>query len=122
MFRCSVGNNKYEKIVAYYDLLKYIGKADNDPIVWKLKQILGHEGPFTPSHPNWKGSKCIVQVEWENRMITFEPLNVIAADDPISCTIYARDNGLHSKEGWKRFKSATFEQQKVFCMINQAIK
>jgi len=44
MFRCSVGNYKYEEIAAYYDLLKYIGKADNDPIVWKLKQILGHEG------------------------------------------------------------------------------
>ena len=117
--RCSVGNDKYEEIVAYNDLLKYISKADDNPVVWKFKQITGHEGPLTPSHPSWKGSKYNVQVEWENGETTFEPLNVIAADDPVSCTIYARDNGLLSKDGWKRFKRTAFEQQKMFNMINK---
>ena len=55
--------------------------------------------------------------EWE---VTFEPLNVIAADDPVSCAIYARDNGFLSKEGWKSFKRAAFEQQKMSHMINKA--
>ena len=37
-----------------------------------------------PSDPDWKGSKYIVQVEWETGEITFEPLSGIAVDDPVT--------------------------------------
>jgi hypothetical protein len=40
-------------------------------------------------------------VEWENGEITAEPLSIIAADDPVSCAIYARDNNLLDVDGWK---------------------
>jgi hypothetical protein len=43
-------------------------------------------------------------IEWENGEITTEPLAIIAADDPVTCTIYAREHGLLDKPGWKRFK------------------
>ena len=43
-------------------------------------------------------------VEWENGETTTEPLHLIAADDPVTCAIYAKDNDLLDKEGWKRFK------------------
>ena len=46
-------------------------------------------------------------VEWENGEITTEPLNLIAADDPVTCAIYAKDNDLLSLPGWKRFKSTS---------------
>ena len=48
------------------------------------------------------------------------PKIAIAADGPISCAIYARENGLLSKEEWKRFKRTAFEQQQMFCVINKA--
>jgi hypothetical protein len=41
---------------------------------------------------------------WENGEITSDPLKVIAADDPVSCAIYAREIDLLDKPGWKRFK------------------
>ena len=43
-------------------------------------------------------------IEWENGEITTEPLAIIAADDPVTCAIYARDNNLLDLAGWKRFK------------------
>ena len=32
----------------------------------------------------------------------YEPLSVLAADDPVTCASYAKEDGL---EGWKRFKN-----------------
>ena len=50
--------------------------------------------------PDWKGSKCNVQVEWETGDVTFEPLSVIAADEPVTCAAYAKHNDLLALEGW----------------------
>ena len=30
----------------------------------------------------------------------YEPLDVIAADDPVTCTIYAKEKGLLDEPGW----------------------
>ena len=59
-------------------------------------------------------------VEWENGEITSKPLSIIAADDPVTCTIYAKDNDLLLTPGWKCFKSIANWQKKLFCMANQA--
>ena len=61
-----------------------------------------------------------VMVEWENGEITSEPLSIIAADDPVTCAIYARDNNLLELPGWKRFKRLAKRQKKLFRMANQA--
>jgi len=45
-----------------------------------------------------------VQVKWENGEVTYNPLDVIAADDPVTCAVYARDNDLLEQPGWKCFK------------------
>jgi hypothetical protein len=44
-------------------------------------------------------------VEWENGEITTEPLSVIAANNPITCAVYAREHDLLDVEGWKRFRN-----------------
>ena len=31
------------------------------------------------------------KIEWETGEVTFEPLSVIAADDPITCAAYAEE-------------------------------
>ena len=106
--------------MAYQKIIDYIeAENDRDP-VWKFKAIVGHQGPLRPSHPDYNGSTYNVQVHWENDEVTFEPLNVIAADNPVSCAIYARDNDLLDKEGWKRFKTIAKRQKKMFRMANQA--
>ena len=50
--------------------------------------------PLLASDPDWKGSKYNVQVEWETGEITFEPLSIMAADDPVTCAAYAKENDL----------------------------
>jgi hypothetical protein len=59
-------------------------------------------------------------IEWENGEITTEPLSNIAQDDPVTCAIYARDNGLLELPGWKRFQKLARRQKRLFRMANQA--
>jgi hypothetical protein len=61
-----------------------------------------------------------VVIEWENGEVTSEPLHVIANDDPVTCAIYAKENGLLDTDGWKRFKSIPKRQMKFTRMVNQA--
>ena len=48
------------------------------------------EGPLKATDPSWKGSNWNVQIQWETGEIAFEPLSVIAVDDPITCAAYAK--------------------------------
>ena len=94
-FKCSVNNDLYEQILAYNDIMNFIEKDDSsDPVVWKFKKITAHEGPIDKYHLSWRGSSYNVMIEWENGEITSEPLNIIAADNPVTCAIYADKNGL----------------------------
>ena len=61
-----------------------------------------------------------MSIEWENGEITDEPLSIIAADDPVSCAMYARDKNLLHLPGWKRFKSIAKCQKNLFREANQA--
>jgi hypothetical protein len=119
-FVCLVNNDKYEEIMTYNQIMDHIEQSEEDAIVWRFKRIAGHEGPLTKNHPMWKGSIYNVRVEWENREITDEPMTTIAADDPVTCAIYAKDNTLLDVPGWKRFKSIARRQQHMFRMANQA--
>jgi hypothetical protein len=59
-------------------------------------------------------------VEWANGETTMEPLQIIAKDDPVTCAIYAKDNGLLDTPGWKHFKSIAKRQKKFTRIVNQA--
>ena len=43
-------------------------------------------------------------MEWETGEITYEPLSVLASDDPITCAVYGKEHDLLALGGWKRFK------------------
>lgn len=118
-FKVSAGD-KYEDIMTYDQIVSKIEQEMDSDIVWKFKRITAHEGPLAPNHRNYKGSLYNVMVEWENGEITSEPLSVIAADDPVTCAIYARENNLLELEGWKRFRHIARRQKKMFRMANQA--
>jgi hypothetical protein len=72
------------------------------------------------NHSSWKGDKYYVKVEWENGEISYEPLHTIAADDPVTCAIYAKDNALMDTDGWKRFHSLAKRAKKMLRMVNQS--
>jgi hypothetical protein len=59
-------------------------------------------------------------VEWETGEITSEPLNIVAADDPVSCALYARDKNLLRDASWRRFKHIAKRHGKYLREINQA--
>ena len=64
------------------------------------------------------GSKYNVQVEWETGEITFEPLSIIAADDPVTCAAYAKEHDLLALEGRCRFRNLA----KKVIVLARAIK
>ena len=72
------------------------------------------------NHPDYKGSSYNIRVEWENGEITYEPLDIIAKDDPVSCAMYAKKNNLLNEPGWKRFKGIAKNEKKLLRMANQA--
>jgi hypothetical protein len=59
-------------------------------------------------------------IKRKNEYITKEPLSIIAVDDPVTCAIYVRENGLLDQPGWKRFKHIAKNEKKFICMVNQA--
>ena len=99
-FICSTKDDTVEDVFTYNKILDHINVSEDDDLIeWKFKAITAHEGPLATSHPNYNGSSYNLRIEWENGEITNEPLNIIAADDPVSCAIYARDNNLLDKPG-----------------------
>jgi hypothetical protein len=119
--KCLVGEDKFEEILSYNEVMQHIEKDDDDgETFWKYKWISGHEGPLNKNHSSWKGDKYNVKVEWENGEVSYEFLHMIAADDPVTCVIYAKDHGLLDTERWKRFRSLAKRAKKMLRMVNQS--
>lgn len=118
-FVCKVGKEEAEEVFTYNQLMEYITR-DEDAIVWRFKRITAHQGPLSPGHPDYTGSTYNVMVEWENGEITTEPLTNIAADDPVTCAVYARENDLLETPGWRRFKRLAKREKKLLRIVNQA--
>ena len=120
-FLLSVNDDKAEEIITYNQLVEYLSKQDEDnEVVWKFRRIISHQGPLKQGHADYKGSNYNVLIEWETGEVTSEPLSLIAADDPVSCAIYARDHKLLDKPGWKRFKQIAKREKTFTRMVNQA--
>ena len=124
-FILDIGNGKVEELISYNQLLEHLENAQDhdmgmDQELFKFRAIIGHQGPLLASDPDWKGSKYNVQVEWETGEITFEPLSIIAADDPVTCAAYAKENDLLALEGWRRFRSLAKKDKVLARAIKQS--
>jgi Reverse transcriptase (RNA-dependent DNA polymerase) len=114
----------YEKILNYNDILNFLERdnheGDLDTGLTGYKDIIGHQGPLNAHDPNYKGSRYNVQIEWNDGDITYEPLDIIASDDPVTCAVYAKRNNLLDCPGWKRFKRLAREIDETRLIINKA--
>jgi hypothetical protein len=112
----------YEKILGYNEILSFLNDeniATED--VSKLKDITAHQGPLTQNDPNYKGSQYNVLIECEDGDITYEPLDVISADDPVTCALYAKKNNLLHLPGWTRFKQIAKDNNDILSKIYTTI-
>ena len=84
-----IGNRKLDNQLG--DLLEAAANEDNEisDDLFKFRALIGHQGPLKATDPNWKGCKYNVLVDWETGEKTYAPLSVLAADDPVTCALYA---------------------------------
>ena len=107
-FKLKINKDQAEEIMSYNQLMDYIqkgtdGEEDLD-LLFKVKDILAHQGPLESTDPNQKGSKYNVMVEWEPGEVTYEPLTLISKEDPINCAVYAKKHDLLDTTGWNHPK------------------
>ena len=120
-YRVQSGDDSFEDIMTYAEVLDHIEKQEQqEQVLWKYKSIVSHQGPLRPDDPHYMGSMYNVKMEWEDGSTTYEPLNIIAADDPVTCAIYAKENNLLERPGWKRFKRLASRTKKFIRAVNQA--
>ena len=124
-FILDIGNGKVEELISYNQLLQHLENAQDhdmgmDQELYRFRAIIGHQGPLLASDPDWKGSKYNVQVEWETGETTFEPLSIIATDDPVTCVAYAKENDLLALEGWHRFRNLAKKDKVIARPIKQS--
>ena len=101
-FHLDVGHGRAEAIMSYVQILDHIDHLEQHEDLYKFRAITGNQGPLSPQDENYKGSKYYVMVEWETGEITEEPLSSIAADDPVTCAVYAKKHDLLNLDDWKR--------------------
>ena len=107
-------------IMSYVQILDHLDHQEQHDDLYKFRAITGHQGPLSPQAENYKGSKYNVMVEWETKEITEETLSLIAADDPVTCAVYAKKHGLIHLDGWKRLKPIAKNQKQLTRAINQS--
>ena len=58
-------------------------------------------------------------LQWEDGSKTWEPLNLIAKDDPVTLAKYARENNLLETPGWKFLQRIVRRAKVLKRMLNQ---
>jgi hypothetical protein len=114
-----VRSNTYNQILDFIEQDNLDIDSDTEQL-YRYRRISAHQGPLRTSDRDYKGSTHNVLSEWESGETTYEPLDLIAKDNPVTCTEYAGQNGLLDTPGWKRFKHLAKNQKKIEQMVNQA--
>ena len=70
-----------------------------------LEPSLVTRDPSSQQTPIGKDASVNILDDWENGEKTYEPLSVLAADNPVTCELYAKENDLLHIDGWKRFRN-----------------
>jgi hypothetical protein len=87
-----------------------------------FKSILAHDGPLSVKDPKYKGSMYNVLIEWDDAEPSWEPLNIIAKDDPVSCAMYSKANKLLDTKGWRWLKRHAKNLRKIYKRVYEVLK
>ena len=105
-FLLALGDGQLEEIISYNELSDLVTEslAANDTgqqDFASYSAILDHQGPLENHYPKYKGSLYNVLIQWDDGTQTWEPLNFIGKQDPMTLACYAHDKGMLNKPGWK---------------------
>ena len=120
-FLCKLNDDEKEELLTYNQIVDFLNRDAEQDTLWRYKRIVAHQGPLKPGHKDYMGSKYNIMLEWEDGQVTQEPLSIIAKDDPVTCAIYAKENGLLEKDGWRQFRGIAKREKKFFRMVKQAL-
>ena len=130
-FKCLI-NDDYQEIVDYNDIVDYVEQDQTWDGIWRFREILDHEGPYTPTHKRWMGHRYNFKVLWETGETTWRPLRAkddngdqcgLYDSDRVTVAIYAKKHDLLSKKGWcdlPGIKKLICTQKKIIRAANQA--
>ena len=113
-----------EEVIGYTELCDAVEEQheqemDNPEKFWTYKEILNHQGPLTKTDSQWKGSIYNILLKWEDGSETWEPLNIILKDDPVTCANYALKNDLLHTHGWTTLRKYAKNKKKLARMNKQ---
>ena len=81
------------ELLDYDTLINSINKNNEDGYVYHMYgKVLGHKK---------EAGKLYAEVLWDTGEITWEPINTIKKDDPVTLTLYAKEHDLIGTTGWK---------------------
>jgi hypothetical protein len=118
LYRIELGDGTREDIMTYCQILEHLERqaesnlnnSSSDEKLWIFESIEDHQRV---------DNKWQVLVKWEDGSKTWEPLNVIAKDDPVTVARYANDQGLLDIPGWKRFQQFARSKKKISNLLKQ---
>ena len=119
-YLCILNNGDCEELLTHIQIMDFLTRDAENLVLWKFQRIVLVQGPLKPGHKDHNGSSYNVMAKWSNSKITTIPLDVLAADNPITCAQYARDNGSLDTPVWKQFKGIAKCDNKCFHMAKQA--
>ena len=121
-----VTSDELDEIIAYNNLLDYVEKVSDVPQdpeeqTYTFKDITAHQGPLKKGDLAWKGSNNVL-VKWGTEETLYEPLHLIAQDDPVTCSKYVKRNGLLHLQGWRQSREKVmiyFKDNSKFIIYDQ---
>ena len=124
-FLISIGDDAYEELIACNELSDIIerqhqAEADGELNTWTFTEVVDHEGPLSSHSPRYKGSSYNVLVRWTDGSETWEPLNLVGKDDPVTLAAYAKAHDLVETPGWKFLRRFVRRAKLLRRMLNQA--
>ena len=122
-FLLLLGDGQVEEIISYNELSDLVtesmsAKESGIQDFMTYSGILDHQGPLKRHDPRFKGSSYNVLVDWDDGSQTWEPINIIGKQDPVTVARYAHDKGLLNKPGWKFLRRTAKRRRFINVILN----
>lgn len=119
-FKLKIGDEGHrEEIIAYNDLMELIERdlsdmPDNGEKVYTFSSVTAHRR-IARSPQQWE-----ILVKWDTGEETWEPLQLMRTQDPVTIAAYAKAHDLLDTPGWKRLKHYIKTDKRFIRYLRQA--